>query len=79
MHEMQFQFNHRIINLGKKKQIHKYFSSRKNSLIRLNRYLLSLSMEARGEYEQSVDVGATAVHLEQDSPIVSYHTIMRVL
>ncbi len=43
------------------------------------RYLLSLSMEARGEYEQSVDVGATAVHLEEDSPIVSYHTIMRVL
>ncbi|CAF1144044.1 unnamed protein product [Rotaria sordida] len=42
-------------------------------------YLLSLSMEARGEYEQSVDVGATAVHLEEDSPIVSYHSIIRVL
>ncbi|CAF4944512.1 unnamed protein product, partial [Rotaria sp. Silwood1] len=42
-------------------------------------YLLSLSMEARGEYEQSVDVGATAVHLEGDSPIVSYHSIIRVL
>lgn len=45
----------------------------------LKRYLLSLSMEARGEYEQSVDVGATAVHLEGDSPIVSYYSIMRVL
>ncbi|CAF0882034.1 unnamed protein product [Adineta steineri] len=42
-------------------------------------YLLSLSMEARGEYEQSADVSATAVHLEGDSPIVSYHSIMRVL
>ena len=36
-------------------------------------------MEARGEYEQSVDVGANAVHLEEDSPIVSYYSIMRVL
>lgn len=51
---------------------------RENEVV-LNRYLLGLSMEARGEYEQSVDVGATAVHLEQDSPIVSYHTIIRVL
>ncbi|CAF2997651.1 unnamed protein product [Rotaria socialis] len=42
-------------------------------------YLLSLSMEARGEYEQSIEVGATAVHLEGNSPIVSYHSIMRVL
>ncbi|UJR29828.1 hypothetical protein I4U23_017371 [Adineta vaga] len=42
-------------------------------------YLLSLAMEARGEFEQSVDVGATAVHLEEDSPIVSYHSIIRVL
>jgi hypothetical protein len=48
-------------------------------LLFLKRYLLNLSMEARGEYEQSVDLGATAVHLEEDSPIVSYHTIMRVL
>ena len=36
-------------------------------------------MEARGEYEQSIDVGATAIHIEEDSPIVSYHLIMRVL
>jgi hypothetical protein len=33
-------------------------------------------MEARGKYEQSIDVAATAVHLE-DSSIVSYHLIMR--
>ena len=36
-------------------------------------------MEARGEYDQSVDVGATSVHLEGDSPIISYHSIIRVL
>ncbi|CAF0902547.1 unnamed protein product, partial [Didymodactylos carnosus] len=42
-------------------------------------YLLSLSMEARGEYEHSVDVAATAVHLEENTPLVSYTTIMRVL
>jgi len=29
-------------------------------------------MEARGKYEQSIDVGATTMHLE-DSSIVSYH------
>ena len=44
-----------------------------------SRYLLSLAMEARGEYEQSIDMGATAVHLEQNSPIVTYYSIIRVL
>jgi hypothetical protein len=33
-------------------------------------------MEARGEYEQSVDVGATIVHLEGESSIISYHSII---
>jgi hypothetical protein len=71
---MPFLFNHRIINLGN------FFSCFFTlNIFLLKRYLLSLSMEARGEYEQSVDVGATAVHLEEDSPIVSYHSIMRVL
>ena len=36
-------------------------------------------MEARGEFEQSIDMGATAVHLELSSPIVSYYSIIRVL
>jgi len=36
-------------------------------------------MEARGEFEQSVDVAATAVHLEEQQPIVSYYSIIRVL
>ena len=36
-------------------------------------------MEARGEYEQSVDVSATALHLEADSPLVSYYSLIRVL
>ena len=45
----------------------------------LFRYLLSLSMEARGEYQQSIDVSATAVQLEEDSPIISYNSIVRVL
>ncbi len=74
MLEMPFLFNHRIINLGKFFFLlfyFKYFSFKK--------VFTKLSMEARGEYEQSVDVGATAVHLEEDSPIVSYHSIMRVL
>jgi hypothetical protein len=73
---MQFLFNHRIINLGK---IIFLFFLLKIFFLFSKRYLLSLSMEARGEYEQSVDVGATAVHLEEDSPIVSYHSIIRVL
>jgi hypothetical protein len=73
---MPSRFNHQIINPGKKKTT-KFFLF--NIFLFLKRYLLSLSMEARGEYEQSADVGATAVHLEEDSPIVSYHTIMRVL
>jgi hypothetical protein len=71
---MPFLFNHRIINLG-----NFFFCFFTLNIFLLKRYLLSLSMEARGEYEQSVDVGATAVHLEEDSPIVSYHSIMRVL
>jgi hypothetical protein len=74
---MLFLFNHRIINLGK--IIFFFLFYLKYFFLFSKRYLLSLSMEARGEYEQSVDVGATAVHLEEDSPIVSYHSIIRVL
>ena len=51
---------------------HKGFSS-------LFRYLLGLSMEARGEYQQSIDVSATAVHLEGQSPLIPYESIIRVL
>jgi len=42
-------------------------------------YLLGLSMEARGEYQQSIDVSATAVHLEGQSPLIPYESIIRVL
>ena len=58
------------------------FRSVHYSIIRflsLRRHLLSLSMEARHEYEQAADIAATAVLLEADSPIVSYHSIVRVL
>lgn len=36
-------------------------------------------MEARGEYQQSIDVAATAVHLEGHAPILPYESIIRVL
>ena len=36
-------------------------------------------MEARGEYKQSADMAATAVHLEWNCSIVSFDSILRVL
>ena len=75
MLEMPFQFNRPIIKRGKTINFLKIDMCVWFSL----RFLLSLSMEARGEYQQAADIGATALHLEGKSPIVSYHSIVRLL
>lgn len=76
---MQSPFNHRIIKLGSFDFHLDYDSFVFCRFISSSRYLLSLSMEARGEYQQSVDVAATSVQLEEDSPIVPFNSIVRVL